>query len=42
MNLRWPAAIAAVLAARYASESLRHRREGGRGYTLDDRPEVGS
>ncbi len=42
MNLRWPAAIAAVLAARYASESLRHRREGGRGYTLEDSPEVGS
>ena len=42
MNLRWPAAIAAVLLARYASESLRHRREGGRGYTLEDCPEVGS
>ncbi|MEZ0284453.1 MAG: cardiolipin synthase [Thermoleophilia bacterium] len=42
MNLRWPAAIAVALAARYASESLRHRREGGRGYTLEDRPEVGS
>ena len=42
MNKRWPAAIAALLAARYASESLRHRREGGRGYTLEDCPEVGS
>jgi cardiolipin synthase len=42
VNLRWPAAIAAVLAARYASESLRHRREGGRGYTLEDCPDVGS
>ncbi len=42
MNARWPAAIAAFLAVRYASESLRHRREGGRGYTLDDCPEVGS
>ena len=42
MNLRWPAAIAAALLARYASESLRHRREGGRGYTLEDSPEVGS
>lgn len=42
MNVRWPAAIAAALAVRYASESLRHRREGGRGYTLDDCPDVGS
>jgi cardiolipin synthase len=42
VNVRWPAAIAAALAARYASESLRHRREGGRGYTLDDCPDVGS
>jgi cardiolipin synthase len=42
MNLRWPTAIAAALLARYASESLRHRREGGRGYALEDRPEVGS
>ncbi len=42
MNARWPAAIAALLAARYVSESLRHRREGGRGYTLEDSPEVGS
>jgi cardiolipin synthase len=42
MNVRWPAAIAAALVARYASESLRHRREGGRGYTLEDCPDVGS
>ena len=42
MNKRWPAAIVALAAARYASESLRHRREGGRGYTLEDCPEVGS
>jgi cardiolipin synthase len=42
VNLRWPAAIAAALLARYASESLRHRREGGRGYVIEDRPEVGS
>jgi cardiolipin synthase len=42
VNLRWPAAIAAVLVARYASESLRHRREGGRGYVLEDHPDVGS
>ena len=32
MNRRWPAAIAAAGAALYASDSLRHRREGGRGY----------
>jgi cardiolipin synthase len=42
VNLRWPSAIAAVLLARYASESLRHRREGGRGYALEDCPDVGS
>lgn len=42
MNWRWPAAIAGVAAARYASDSLRHRREGGRGYTVEDSPEVGS
>ena len=35
MNRRWPAAIAAAGAAWYASESLRHRREQGDGYTLD-------
>ena len=34
MNRRWPAAIAAVGVAWYASESLRHRREQGDGYTL--------
>jgi cardiolipin synthase A/B len=31
---RWPAGIAAALAAWYASDSLRHRREGGHGYDL--------
>ncbi|HTI32543.1 MAG TPA: phospholipase D-like domain-containing protein [Miltoncostaea sp.] len=41
MNRRWPAAIALWLAAWYASDSMRHRREGGRGYTIDDPPEVG-
>jgi cardiolipin synthase A/B len=30
----WPAGVAAALAARYASESLRHRREDGHGYEL--------
>jgi cardiolipin synthase len=34
MNKRWPAAIAAGLVAWYASDSLRHRREQGQGYTL--------
>ena len=34
MNLRWPTAIAAVLIARYASDSLRHRREQRQGYEL--------
>lgn len=30
----WPAALTAALAVRYASESLRHRREDGEGYEL--------
>jgi len=34
MNYRWPAAIAAALVARYAADSLRHRREQGQGYEL--------
>jgi cardiolipin synthase A/B len=33
-NVAWPAGIAAFLAWRYASESLRHRREQGEGYEL--------
>jgi cardiolipin synthase len=34
-DIAWPAGIAAALAARYAAESLRHRREhGDDGYTL--------
>ncbi|MCW3001107.1 MAG: cls, partial [Conexibacter sp.] len=43
MNKRWPTAIAAFGAAWYASESLRHRREQGQGYTLHgDALDVGS
>ncbi len=42
MNRRWPAGILATAALWYASDSLRHRREGGRGYELEDSPEVGS
>ncbi len=38
----WPAAVAAGFGARYASESLRHRREDGEGYELKcDRLDVG-
>ena len=33
-DVAWPAGIAAYLALRYASESLRHRREQGEGYEL--------
>jgi cardiolipin synthase len=40
VNLRWPAGIALWAALWYASDSLRHRREGGRGYTIDDPPDV--
>ncbi len=43
MNKRWPAAIAVALIARYASDSLRHRREQGHGYELrGEAIEVGS
>jgi cardiolipin synthase len=42
VNARWPAAIAAAAVAWYASDSLRHRREGGRGYELEGPPDVGS
>jgi cardiolipin synthase len=39
----WPAALAAGAATRYASESLRHRREQGHGYALHgEGVEVGS
>lgn len=41
MRLRWPLALAAAALAWYASDSLRHRREGGRGYDIDDPPAVG-
>jgi cardiolipin synthase A/B len=43
MNKRWPAALAAVGVAWYASDSLRHRREQGDGYDLHgDALDVGS
>jgi cardiolipin synthase len=43
VNKRWPAAIAALGVAWYASESLRHRRETGHGYALHgDGLDVGS
>jgi cardiolipin synthase len=43
VNKRWPAAVAAVLAARSASDSLRHRREQRSGYELrGDALDVGS
>jgi len=34
MNTRWPAGIVVALGARYAMDSLRHRREHGSGYEL--------
>jgi cardiolipin synthase len=43
VNKRWPAAIAVALIARYAADSLRHRREQGDGYELrGEAIEVGS
>ena len=43
MNTRWPTAIALTLATWYASDSLRHRREQGQGYSLrGEELEVGS
>jgi cardiolipin synthase A/B len=36
----WPAGIAGALGARYATESLRHRRESGHGYDLHGADEV--
>lgn len=42
MNVRWPAALLAAAGLWYASDSLRHRRDGGRGYTLEGNPPVGS
>ncbi len=38
----WPAGVAAAGAAWYASDSLRHRREGGRGYELHGEAEPGT
>ena len=38
----WPAGLAAVGLAWYASDSLRHRREGGKGYTLRGDVDAGS
>jgi cardiolipin synthase len=38
----WPAAIGAALTAWYASDSLRHRREGAFGYDMGAEVEVGS
>ena len=35
-RLAWPAAISGVLLARYAAESLRHRRDGRVGYAVED------
>ena len=35
-RLAWPAAIATALIARYANESLRHRRDGRVGYAVKD------
>ncbi len=40
MNRRWPLGILAAAGLWYASDSLRHRREGGHGYTIDDPPDV--
>jgi cardiolipin synthase A/B len=40
MNRRWPAGFLLVAALWYASDSLRHRREGGRGYELEGTPKV--
>ncbi|MEA2223501.1 MAG: cardiolipin synthase [Solirubrobacteraceae bacterium] len=43
MNKRWPVAIAIGAVGWYASDSLRHRREQGQGYTLrGDELDVGS
>ena len=42
MNRKWPAAIALGALAWYASDSLRHRREGGHGYRLAEEVDVAS
>ena len=41
-RLAWPAGFAAAGLAWYASDSLRHRREGGKGYTLRGDVDPGS
>ena len=38
----WPAALGAAGAAWYGADSLRHRRESGRGYDLHGELDVGS
>jgi cardiolipin synthase len=38
----WPAGVLTAVAARYAADSLRHRREGAYGYELADEIEVDS
>jgi cardiolipin synthase len=40
VNRRWPTGIAIAAALWYAGDSLRHRREGGRGYALEGAPRV--
>ena len=42
VNKRWPAAIVVALGARYAMDSLRHRRERGRATASGDEIDVGS
>jgi cardiolipin synthase len=42
VNARWPAGIALTVLAWYASDSLRHRREGGEGYDLEAELDVRS
>jgi cardiolipin synthase A/B len=42
VNARWPVALLVAAGVWYASDSLRHRREGGRGYELDGDPPVDS
>lgn len=41
MSRRLAAGLLAAGTLWYASDSLRHRREGGRGYDIDDPPDVG-
>ena len=41
MNRRWPTGLLVAAVVWYASDSLRHRREGGRGYELEEPPDIG-